>query len=285
MKVLILLTMSFSLNCYSLTADEIAKKFIDRDDGFSSYTQTTMFSCPFEMKSGKRKCSTSPRRKTIEGVSKDLSKNGKDTIGLNIVISPASESGMVFMQKSFDEPTKDDEQFIYLPSLKKLKRIVSEEGSGPKTGSLFGSEFAYEDMERLDFEDATYKLMGEEDIKGRSTYVIESRPTAKRKSKTSYQRSKVWVDKEHFYIHKVEMYDTTTALIKTLFFRKYKEVKNIWSANVMLMVNHKNKRMSMFKVNKQVINIDVDKSLFSDRAVKDSAYRNQKLKPIQDMVN
>jgi hypothetical protein len=268
----------FTRESFALSAKDIVKKSIDREDGKSSYSKSMMLSCTYKMLAGKKKCQSRPRKKTTEGVSLDI---GKDEVSLLVVLTPASEKGMVFVQKSFDNADLDTQQSMYLPALKKIKRIVSESGSGPKTGTLFGSEFSYEDMEKRHVEDGTYKLLKEEVIDGVNCYVVESKPTQKRKPKTSYKRSISWISKSNFLVYKVELFDRKDVLKKTLVIKNYEKHSGIYIAGMMIMSNHQKRRMSMMRNLAYKINVKVEKDAFSERSLKDSAYRNKIIGRIQ----
>ncbi len=263
----------------------IVKKVVDRDDGRSSYSLIRLMSCSFKMTDGKYRCASSPRMKVFEGVSKDVGANGKDSISLSILIEPADEKGVAFLQKDYDDESKDSDQWIYLPALKRMKRIVSEGENAPKTGTMFGSEFAYEDMEKFHISDYMYSYEGEEEVDGRTCYIVIAYPTASRAPKTSYSKVKMWVDKTTYLPIKTENYDRTGNLKKTTYSKKIEKQSGVWISRQMIIVNHSNSRMSMIDMQKNVLNIEVDESVFETRALQDADFLESKMRPIRAKAN
>jgi len=263
------------------TAKEIIQSMLDRDDGTSSYTQSQLMSCRFKVTAGKYKCISKPRVKQFEGLNKDIGDNLKDSRGLNLIIKPASEKGMAFLQNDYDDDNKDSEQWMYLPAMKKLKRIISETDDGAKTGSLFGSELSYEDIEKRHINDYNYEIIKEATYSKRPVWVMKSTPTPTQAKKTSYSYTKSWVDKDRLLGLKVELYDRQGQLKKTLLQQRVEQVSGIWVAKQMLIINHANQRMSMMRTSKIALNIDIPEALLGTRVLNDASYRETQLKPIR----
>ncbi|MBT8144645.1 MAG: outer membrane lipoprotein-sorting protein [Gammaproteobacteria bacterium] len=149
---------------------------------------------------------------------------------LIIFDDPADVKGTAFL--SFSHKAGDDDQWLYLPALKRVKRISSSTKSGP----FMGSEFAYEDMSSQEVEKYTYKYLGEESFDDRNHFRVERYPLDK---KSGYTRSIVWVDDQEYRIWKVEYYDRKNALLKTLEMSDFEQYKGqYWRAGKMHMVNH-----------------------------------------------
>lgn len=134
---------------------------------------------------------------------------------------------------TYTHKTGSDDQWLYLPAVKRVKRISSDNKSGP----FMGSEFAYEDLSSQEVEKYTYKFLREETLDGEKTEVIERFPVD---PKSGYTRQIVWYNKAKGYrIEKVEFYDRKNALLKTLDYKGYQKYENkFWRAGEMLMVNH-----------------------------------------------
>jgi len=127
---------------------------------------------------------------------------------------------------------------LYLPALKRVKRISSSNKSGP----FMGSEFAYEDIASQEVAKFSYKYLREEDLDGRPVFVSEQLPQYK---KSGYTRQIVWVDRERYIPLKVEYYDRKNALLKTLTFVGYQQyLDKYWRATEMKMVNHQTGKSS-----------------------------------------
>lgn len=134
---------------------------------------------------------------------------------------------------TFTHKTSPDDQWLYLPAVKRVKRISSDNKSGP----FMGSEFAYEDLSSQEVEKYTYKFLREETYNGEKTQLVERFPVD---PKSGYTRQIVWYNKDKGYrIEKMEFYDRKDALLKTLTYHGFKiyEGKH-WRAGEMHMVNH-----------------------------------------------
>jgi outer membrane lipoprotein-sorting protein len=114
-------------------------------------------------------------------------------------LSPADVKGTAFLV--WEHADQDNDVFIYLPALKKIRRIASEQ----KHQSFMGSDFSYADMENEDVDNAEHRILSEEDLDGRSCWVIESIP--KPDSDSEYGKLTSWVDKVEFIPRKVEFAD------------------------------------------------------------------------------
>lgn len=124
-----------------------------------------------------------------------------------------------------------DDQWLFLPALKRVKRI----SSANKSGSFVGSEFAFEDFTTSELNKFTYKYIGEEEIDGMMMDVIERFP---RYEKSGYTRQRSWIDKDVFQTRKVEFYDRKDDLLKTLIFSDYREYDGVWRSHKFSMKNH-----------------------------------------------
>lgn len=277
---------SFSLfgHAFADEAHDIMKKMIDRDDGDSQYAMQSIATCQYEIKNRMLSCIDKPRIKLIEMVQRDAGKNNEDSQSVMIIKKPSAEKGIGFLQYDYDESGKDTDQWMYLSAMGKIKRIVSGNDNEPKKGTLFGSEFGYEDTEQLKLEDYTYRLLKEEVYKGNDSWVIESIPTPKQARKSNYSKSIVWVDKKRYLILKTKMYDRRGRLIKQLVFSKYKEIDHIWVARKLNMNNVQTKRISTMKLNEIVLNIEVDEDLLTQRVLTDGAFREKQLKKIRAKI-
>jgi hypothetical protein len=149
---------------------------------------------------------------------------------LVIFDTPRDVKGTAFL--SFTHKSGPDDQWLYLPALKRVKRIASNNKSGP----FMGSEFAFEDIASQEVEKYTYKFLSEEDVNGVSMLKVERYPVDK---KSGYTRQIVWYDREHFRVMKVEFYDRKDELLKTLTYSGYKQyLDKFWRADEMAMENH-----------------------------------------------
>ncbi|MFC1668232.1 outer membrane lipoprotein-sorting protein [Chlamydiota bacterium] len=138
---------------------------------------------------------------------------------------------------TFTYKTGDDDQWLYLPALKRVKRISSSN----KSGSFMGSEFAYEDLGGQEVEKYTYKWIKDEhcpieEYKDLACFVIERYPIDKT---SGYTRQLAWIDKDEYRMMKIDFYDRKESLLKTLTVSGYKKyLDKYWRPDEMNMVNH-----------------------------------------------
>ncbi len=143
---------------------------------------------------------------------------------------PRDVKGTAFL--SHTHATRPDDQWLYLPALKRVKRISSANKSGP----FMGSEFAYEDLTSQEVEKYRYRWLRDEALDGRPAFVLERRPSY---PSSGYTRQVAWIDQRSYQPLKVEYYDRKGALLKTLRvygYRRYRE--RFWRPARMEMVNH-----------------------------------------------
>ena len=126
--------------------------------------------------------------------------------GLTIFDEPKDVQGTAFL--SFSHREGDDDQWLYLPALERVKRIASSNQSGP----FMGSEFAYEDMTSQEVPKFAYKYLRDEAVGGQPCFVIERYP---KHPKSGYTRQIAWIDHEHYRFQKIEYYDRKNELLKT----------------------------------------------------------------------
>ncbi len=164
--------------------------------------------------------------KTLEVAAEDVGDKS-----LTIFTSPADISGTALL--SHAKILEPDDQWLYLPALKRVKRISSANKSGP----FVGSEFAFEDFTSLELNKFTYKYLRSEPCASLTCDVIERLP---RYEHSGYTRQIAWVDQQCFQIRQVEFYDRRGDLLKTLTLEDYRlHRESYWRAHTLHMVNHK----------------------------------------------
>jgi len=125
-----------------------------------------------------------------------------------------------------------DNQWLYLPALKRIKRISSVNKSGP----FVGSEFAFEDFTSLELNKFTYKYLRNDTCGQLTCDVVERYP---RYEHSGYTRQVAWIDNTDHQLRKVEFYDRRGGLLKTLTLDDYRKYQNnYWRAHRLNMVNH-----------------------------------------------
>ncbi len=159
-----------------------------------------------------------------------LEVDGDGDKSLSIFDRPRDVEGTAFL--SFSHTTGNDDQWLYLPALSRVKRISTSNKSGP----FMGSEFSYEDISSQEVDEYTYTWIRDEPLDGQDMYVIERVPVDKN---SGYTKLVTWIDKEHFRTMKVEFYDRKGSLMKTLTYEGYHQyLEQYWRSDRMNMVNH-----------------------------------------------
>ncbi len=199
---------------------EIAQKADEVDQGFeSSEVSLTMVLTNKQGQESTRYL----QNKTLE-----LTEDGDKS--MVVFDSPKDVKGTATL--TFTHKEGADDQWLYLPAVKRVKRISSSNKSGP----FVGSEFAYEDLSSQEVEKYTYKFLREESLDGTATYVVERDPLD---PKSGYTRQIVWYNKDNYRLEKIEYYDRKNALLKTLTYGTYKlYLDKHWRAGELNMVNH-----------------------------------------------
>lgn len=158
---------------------------------------------------------------------------------LTLFSKPRDVKGTAFL--SFSHPIAADDQWLYLPALKRVKRISSSNKSGP----FMGSEFSFEDLSSFEVDKYHYKYLGDELFNNQDNYVVEQYPVDKN---SGYTRRVVWLDKVEYRAQKIDFYDRKDSLLKTLSFTHYQQYLNeYWRADEMTMVNHQNGKSTELK--------------------------------------
>lgn len=235
MKKSLILTMTISLFAtpvFAQTPEEkglaIAVEADKRDLGWGDSTAN------MRMVLKNKRGDTSEREIRI----KSLEITGDGDKSLTIFDKPRDVKGTAFL--TFTHIDKPDDQWLYLPALKRVKRISSRNKSGP----FMGSEFAYEDMSSQEVDKYTYKYLRDENCaNGLDCFVTERYPTDRF---SGYTKQVGWMDKNEYRPQKIDFYDRKGAKLKTLVFSDYKQYLNkYWRAHKMEMTNHQTGKVSI----------------------------------------
>ena len=229
---------------------KIAKEISLRDKGFGHYAaKQTMI---LKNKHGQE----SNREMSIKVL------EGKEDGDKSLIVfdSPKDVKGTALLTHSHS--TEDDEQWLYLPALKRVKRISSSN----KAGSFMGSEFAYEDMVSRELEKFSYRFLGEESCNNKICNVLESIPKDK---KSGYKRQIAWIDIDHYRTWKVKYYDLKNSHFKTLITSGYKLFKGkFWRPDSMFMENHLTGKTTLLKWQDYDFETRIPKSHFTTIGLK-----------------
>ena len=202
------------------------------------------------------------RKRTIKLFSKD---KGKDTLRMQFFLSPADVKDTGFLTFDYYGGEQDDDQWLYLPDLRKTKRIATSD----KSSSFMGSDFSYADMTRRVLDEWTYKLLKEDQVDGQKVWLIEALPVSKKvEDRYGYKKSIVYVRQDNYMVVRA------IHVLKSGNKVKYMEVKNIdkidgiWVALETWMKTTRNKRTlhrTVLTMDNIKYNQELDESLFSVR--------------------
>jgi hypothetical protein len=161
--------------------------------------------------------------------------------------SPADINGTTLL--SHAKILDPDNQWIYLPALKRVKRISSVNKSGP----FVGSEFAFEDLTASELNKYRYEYLRTEACGDLQCDVIKRIPVYQY---SGYKKQLAWIDQTFFQIRKIDFYDRKDALLKTLLMADYREYPgHLWRAHIFTMNNHQNKKKTILKYSQFVFKI------------------------------
>ena len=184
-----------------------------------------------------------------------MTENGL-TSTITVFLSPASVKNTRFLTK--ENRSGGDDQWIFLPSIGRIKRIAASEGSG----SFMGSDFSYSDMASttFDVDEANHTLIGEETIFNREAYLIESIPI----TASDYGKTRLWVDKEHCLPLQVEFYSKDgKTLVKTLVTNEIKYMEDSWITQTVTMTTVATKHSTRIEILQAKYNIAMNKGYFT----------------------
>ena len=149
------------------------------------------------------------RVRTIENWSREISEDEDHRFSRFLEPPDVRDTTLL----TYDHTHKDDDTWLYLPALKKVKRILSSN----KKDYFMGSDFTYEDMENADLINWNYQLTGSEAVDGVDSYIVEGVPNNEEEiAETAYSKVVSWVGKEDFHARRVHYFDKKDRLSKQM---------------------------------------------------------------------
>jgi hypothetical protein len=202
------------------------------------------------------------RVRRIATFSKD---KGPDTYRLMFFEHPADVKDTAFLTWDYDDPDRDDDQWLYLPALRKTKRIASSD----KSGSFMGSDLNYADMTDRNLTDYDFFLKKEMEVKGVKAWLIESIPRSKKVIKeTGYTKSLLIVRQDNYFVIRAVHWVKDGGYLKYIDVKKLVEIENIWVATEMHITKKKGKQLAhktVLKLDQVKFNQNLDFDLFTVR--------------------
>ncbi|MEA1891772.1 MAG: outer membrane lipoprotein-sorting protein [Campylobacterota bacterium] len=253
-KTLLIASLTLS-SLFAITGQEIAQKVHDRDDGDNSISNMKMILID---KKGKK------RVRNLKTYVKD---KGNDRLKLMFFLSPADVRNSGFLTYDYDDSNKDDDQWLYLPELKKVKRIASSD----KSSSFMGSDFTYSDMTSKNVQDYTYEIMKEKKVGNHMTWQILVTPKSEKTIKeTGYEKSIVFVRQDNFVIIQALNYIKIGKKLKYMKVLSLEKIEGIWTTTKMQMITKKGKKTlhkTIFEFSDIQYNQNLEESFFTTRTL------------------
>jgi outer membrane lipoprotein-sorting protein len=213
--VLVILAIIAATPAWTLTGAEIIQRV--RDRGGTPTTQARI-KMVIQEKDG------TPAERLLDQYSLNPTGSRKSII---IFQKPASVQRTRFL--TIENKGRDDDRWIYLPALGRVRRIAGTEGSS----SFMGSHFSYDDLSSRDVERDEHTVLREETLGDAECYVIETKPG--KAGDWQYARAVSWIGKETFVLMKAEMYNDNDRLIKRLTASNIEKVDGVWTARALRM--------------------------------------------------
>jgi len=180
---------------------------------------------------------------------------------------PSNVKGTGFMTYDYADAKKDDDQWLYLPALRKVRRI-----SASDRGDYFlGTDFTYEDIKKegkIEISDFEYTLVAEEVVQSYKTYKLDGIPHTKEIAKElGYGRVSIWVDQESWAIVKADYWGVKGKFLKTLLVDDIRKIDGIWTRHKMSIKNHKTGHSTVFDFSEVDYKTPVADSIFTKRSL------------------
>ena len=250
MRKIVLFTLLTATSLMAIDNLELAKKSNTLSDGFESsiaQTQMTLINANGE------KSVRELEMKTLEGEDADKT--------ISTFLSPADVKGTKTL--THEHVDRDDDQWLYLPALKRVKRIASKN----KSGSFMGSEFSYEDIGNQNYKKFTYATGEAEEVELNGVKCYKGVRVPKDEN-SGYTKQITWIDKENLLIQQIEYYDRKKELLKSAVFSDYKQIDGIWRMGKIVMKNHQNDKSTILIWKEDRIKVGLTAKEFNKRVLK-----------------
>lgn len=182
--------------------------------------------------------------------------------------SPTNVKGTGFLTYDYPEADRDDDQWLYLPALRKVRRI-----SASDRGDYFlGTDLTYEDMKKenkVALEDYNFTTLGQEEVDGHFTYIVEGTPVSAEVAKELGYGKVVWrIDSEIWISRKAEMWDVNGNPLKTIRSSEIEAVDGIWTVHRIHVENHKTGHQTLFRFSDIDYRTEIKDKIFKTRNLK-----------------
>ena len=229
----------------TLSGRDVMQKVKDRPDGETRQS---------DMEMTLRKKNGNSRLRKLSSWAID---EGEQTKKVMYFTYPGDVKGTGFLVWDYEEMGRDDDKWLYLPAMKKTRRIS---GASSKTDYFMGTDFTYGDMGSRNVDEDTHELLREEERDGHLCWVVKSAPKDKREL---YGYKISWVRKDCCIATYVEYYDKLNALHRVLSVNEIRQVQGFWTVCSMEMRNVQTGHSTLLVMHNPQYDMKVDKSLFT----------------------
>ncbi len=236
--------------------DEIARRINARDEGVAVARNLTMHM-------------TDRRGKTRTRETRGFRKYyGDDKRTVIFYLQPKNVKDTAFLTWDYADPDRDDDQWLYLPAMRKVRRI-----SASDRGDYFlGTDLTYEDIKletRVSMADYTRVTTGEDAVDGHHCYLVEATPVDQATAKElGYGKVEQCVDNKIWMVRRARFWDTRGNLLKTVYFRDIRQVQGIWTQHRIEVKNHKTGHKTLFLFSDVDYRHGVSDELFTREALR-----------------
>jgi outer membrane lipoprotein-sorting protein len=267
MRVAVALAVSLAVLCSHADdsalpdADEIVAKVNARDDG--AFVKRKVKMTLRDKGGAERVRETMSWRKWFDGDKKTIV----------FFLSPANVRDTGFLTFDYAEAGKDDDQWLYLPAARKVRRI-----SATDRGDYFvGTDFTYEDIKKetkISAEDFTFRTLGIEEIDGHRCYKVDATATEAAAKELGYARGVSWFDAEILIARKTEYYDAAGKLLRTVLTQDVQQIDGVWTAMRITATMHKTGHVTEFRFSEVDYTTPIDDAMFTEQALMRGARGN-----------
>lgn len=253
--IAVVLLFTSDVSAQELTAQEVIERMDARYDGDSAIADYTMTLID-------RRDRRRSRELTMYRLDNDM-----DSKYLAQFESPADIRGTSYLNFDWDDTNRDDDSWLYLPSLQRVKRIASSDTSD----SFLGSDFTYADINGYEIDWYDFSFVNQSEIvNGEDCWVIEAVPKPEFRDRaeesTGYSRMQLWISKEKFVQLQAQAWELRGNRIKYFSATELELIDNIWTPQQLQAITTRNERVehsSVLQINNIEYNVEIPDSVFT----------------------
>lgn len=183
-------------------------------------------------------------------------------------LEPNNVKGTAFLTWDYPDVNQDDDQWLYLPAMRKVRRISASD----RGDAFLGTDLTYEDIKletRVSMQDYNRKTIGEDEVDGHHCYLVKATPINADISKSlGYGKVELCVDSKIWFVRRAKFWDTGGNMLKTSHFRDIRQVQGIWTQHSIEVENHKSGHRTKFLFSDVTYQESMGDDLFSKNALR-----------------